>query len=218
MKKYLFLLLLVLSGTSRMAAQGIQVTEAVSSIHGKDIAKKPIQCRLKTNLLYDALAIPNIYAETHLGRNYSIGLGYWYAWWSHNPSHNYWRSYGGEIDIRKYFGSQASRATLTGHHLGVMSQMGMYDIEFGKRGYMSDFSFTVGGEYGYTFPISERVSLDLAVGIGYFGGTYKVYDPIDTHYVWQENRNRKYFGPVKADITLAFQIGKIHPKEKGGAR
>ncbi len=197
MRKYLFLLFLTLSGTSRVAAQDI---------------------RLKTNLLYDVLVVPNISAEMHLGKNYSIGLGYWYTWWSSNPSHKYWRSYGGEIDARKYFGSQASKATLTGHHLGVLSQMGMYDVEFGKRGYMSDFSFTVGAEYGYTFPLSERVSLDLAVGIGYFGGTYKVYDPIDTHYVWQETRNRKYFGPVKADVTLSFQIGKIYSKEKGGAR
>lgn len=108
-----------------------------------------------------------------------------------NPCHRYWRSYGGEIDIRKYFGSQALKSHLTGHHLGAVSQIGMYDVEFGKRGNMSDFSYTIGAEYGYTFPISPRVSLDLAMALGYFGGTYKVYDPIDTHYVWQENRNNK---------------------------
>ncbi|MFR4330832.1 MAG: DUF3575 domain-containing protein, partial [Lachnospiraceae bacterium] len=124
----------------------------------------------------------------------------------------------GEIDIRKYFGSQALKSHLTGHHLGAVSQMGMYDVEFGKRGNMSDFSYTIGAEYGYTFPISPRVSLDLAMALGYFGGTYKVYDPIDTHYVWQENRNRRYFGPVKADITLAFQIGKNYRTEKGGMK
>ena len=100
----------------------------------------------------------------------------------------------------------------------LRDKMGMYDVEFGKRGNMSDFSYTIGAEYGYTFPISPRVSLDLAMALGYFGGTYKVYDPIDTHYVWQENRNRRYFGPVKADITLAFQIGKNYRTEKGGMK
>ena len=53
---------------------------------------------------------------------------------------------------------------------------------------MSDFSYTLGTEYGYVFPLSSRFSLDLSVAFGYFGGKYKVYDPIDTHYVWQESR------------------------------
>lgn len=174
------------------------------------------EIQLKTNLLYDAMVVPNISAEMHLGRNYSIALGYWYTWWSSNPSHKYWRSYGGEIDLRKYFGKQTARKTLTGHHLGVVSQMGMYDVERGKRGYMSDFSYTIGAEYGYSFPIARRLSLDLALAVGYFGGTYKVYDPIDNHYVWQETRTRKWFGPVKADVTLAFQLWKDKATKEGG--
>ena len=174
------------------------------------------EIQLKTNLLYDAVVVPNISAEMHLGRNYSIALGYWYTWWSSNPSHKYWRSYGGEIDLRKYFGKQTARKTLTGHHLGVVSQMGMYDVERGQRGYMSDFSYTIGAEYGYSFPIARRLSLDLALAVSYFGGTYKVYDPIDNHYVWQETRTRKWFGPVKADVTLAFQLWKDKAPKEGG--
>lgn len=32
------------------------------------------------------------------------------------------------------------------------------------------------------------------------------------------DHNRRYFGPVKADITLAFQIGKNYRTEKGGMK
>ena len=177
---------------------------------------KAQEVQLKTNLLYDALIVPNIAAEMHVGKNYSVGLGYWYTWWSSNPSHRYWRSYGGEINLRKYFGRQTAKNPLAGHHLGVVSQMGMYDVERGSRGYMSDFSYTIGAEYGYAFGISRRLTLDLALAVGYFGGTYKVYDPIDTHYVWQETRSRKWFGPVKAEATLAFRLWKDKPKEEGG--
>ena len=42
----------------------------------------------------------------------------------------------------------------------------------------------------------------------------QVYDPIDPHYVWKENRNRNYFGPIKADITLAYQISKYRKGDK----
>ncbi|MQN90559.1 hypothetical protein F7D34_13845 [Prevotella copri] len=39
--------------------------------------------------------------------------------------------------------------------------MGMYDVEYGKRGNMSDFSYTLGTEYGYVFPLSSRFCLHL---------------------------------------------------------
>ncbi len=174
--------------------------------------------QLKTNLLYDALVASNIAAEMHIGKNYSIGLGYWYTWWSYNPSHEYWRTYGGEINLRKYFGKLTAKNPLTGHHLGVVSQMGMYDVEWGGRGYMSDFSYTIGAEYGYSFDFAPRLSLDLALAVGYFGGTYKVYDPIDTHYVWKETRNRVWFGPVKAQVTLAFHLWKDKKQKEGGTQ
>lgn len=179
-------------------------------------SQKSMCWKLKTNLLYDVLAVPNISTEMHIANNWSLGLGYWYTWWQVNPCHRYWRSYGGEIDIRKYIGNQATLQPLTGHHIGVVCQMGMYDVEFGKRGNMSDFAYTFGAEYGYTFPIGPRLSLDLSMALGYFGGKYKEYDPIDTHYVWQESHDRKWIGPIKAEITLAYQLGKFYKNEKGG--
>lgn len=158
MRKILFLLLLAFPCTSRIAAQDIHFIgkRSVDTCHAKANCKNPILWKLKTNLLYDAFVVPNISAEMHLGRNWSAGLGYWYTWWKTNPCHRYWRSYGGEIDIRKYFGSQALKSHLTGHHLGAVSQIGMYDVEFGKRGNMSDFSYTIGAEYGYTFSPSVQ--------------------------------------------------------------
>jgi hypothetical protein len=105
MRKILFLLLLAFPYTSRIAAQDIHFIgkRSVDTCHAKANSKNPILWKLKTNLLYDAFVVPNISAEMHLGRNWSAGLGYWYTWWKTNPCHRYWRSYGGEIDIRKYF-------------------------------------------------------------------------------------------------------------------
>lgn len=141
MRKILFLLLLAFPCTSRIAAQDIHFIgkRSVDTCHAKANCKNPILWKLKTNLLYDAFVVPNISAEMHLGRNWSAGLGYWYTWWKTNPCHRYWRSYGGEIDIRKYFGSQALKSHLTGHHLGAVSQIGMYDVEFGYLGHYKSY-------------------------------------------------------------------------------
>ena len=176
MKKRLFIFGVCLCVAGRLIAQDVHFimqhkkTAMKSSVHGS----KGIPLKLKTNLLYDALHVPNLSAELGLGRNMSIGLDYWYTWFDSNPTHNYWRSYGGGIDIRRYFGEQSYRQSLTGHHIGIVSQMGMYDVEYGKRGNMSDFSYTLGTEYGYVFPLSSRFSLDLSVAFVYFGGRYKV--------------------------------------------
>ena len=162
---------------------------------------------LKTNILYDLIATPNISGELYVGNNWSVGMGYWYTWWNTNPMHKYWRTYGGEIYARKYFGAMASKQPLSGHHLGFVSQMGMYDFEFGNTGNMSDFSYSLGIEYGYSFPLANRINLDISSSFGYIGGKYKIYKPIDTHYVWQETRNRRWIGPTKAEISLVFILG-----------
>lgn len=111
------------------------------------------------------------------------------------------------LNLRNYFGRQAEQKPMTGHHWGIYAQMLSYDFELGGRGYLSDFSYGGGVEYGYSVPLAPRFSLDFSLGIGYLGGAYKVYDPIDGCYLWQETRQRNWFGPTKAEITLIWHIG-----------
>ena len=111
MKKRLFIFGVCLCVAGRLIAQDVHFimqhkkTAMKSSVHGS----KGIPLKLKTNLLYDALHVPNLSAELGLGKNMSIGLDYWYTWFDSNPTHNYWRSYGGGIGIRRYFGGQSYR-------------------------------------------------------------------------------------------------------------
>ena len=77
-------------------------------------SRKPFYMALKTNLLYDVTLVPNIGAEFYLGRGWSLGGNWMYAWWNSNKRHNYWRLYGGELEIRKYFGRHAAEKTAYG--------------------------------------------------------------------------------------------------------
>ena len=173
---------------------------------------------LKTNLLYDAALVSNIGAEFYLGKGWSVGANWMYAWWNSNKRHNYWRIYGGELDIRKYFGRRAQTKPLTGHHLGLYGQMLTYDFETGGTGYQSKLSYGVGIEYGYSLPLGRRLNLDFGIGIGYLGGEYKKYDPIDGHYVWKETKQRHWFGPTKAEVSLIWLIGRGNYNEKKGGK
>ena len=117
---------------------------------------------------------------------------------------------------------------LTGHHLGIYGQVLTYDFEAGGRGYMGGepggtlfdrANFAGGVEYGYSLPVARRLNLDFTLGIGYMGGKYYEYKPIDDCYVWQATKQRHYFGPTKLEVSLVWLLGRDNiNKGKGGER
>ncbi|MEG1007769.1 MAG: DUF3575 domain-containing protein [Bacteroides sp.] len=173
---------------------------------------------LKTNLLLDAAAIPNIGLEFYLGRGWSIGANWMYAWWSSNSRHRYWRTYGGELYTRRYFGQLAKSAPLSGHHVGVYLQGLTYDMEWGGKGYLSKFSYGAGLEYGYSLPVGRRINIDFTLGLGYLGGKFKTYQPQEDCYVWQSTNNRHWIGPTKAEISFVWLLGNRPIREKKGGK
>lgn len=180
---------------------------------------RPFYMNIRTNLLYDAALVPNIGVEFYLGRRWSIAGNWMYAWWHSDTRHNYWRVYGGDLEVRKWFGRRAKEKPLTGHHVGLYGQMLTYDFELGNRGYLGDrWTYGVGISYGYSVPIARRLNLDFSIGLGYLGGEYKEYLPIDDCYVWQVTKNRHWFGPTKAEIQLIWLIGCGNYNKKWGAK
>lgn len=179
---------------------------------------KPFFMAVKTNLLYDAALVPNVGLEFYLGKGWSVCGDWMYAWWSKDAKHRYWRVYGGELEVRKYFGRKAAEKPLQGHHLGVYAQGLTYDFETGGKGYLSDFGYGVGVEYGYSLPVAKRLNIDFGLGVGYGGGKYKVYDPEDGCYVYKETKKRRWFGPTKAEISLVWLLGHGNENKKGGTK
>lgn len=171
---------------------------------------------VRTNLLLDAAAIPNIGAELYLGRQWSLGLNWWYAWWKCDHRHRYWRTYGGEVNLRRWFGSTAKRKPLAGHHAGIYATVLTYDFEWGKKGIMGGrplgtifdkANYGFGLEYGYSLPIARRLNLDFSIGAGYLGGEFQEYKPVDGRYEWTATKRRHWWGPTKAEISLVWLLG-----------
>lgn len=189
----------------------------------------PLYMSVKTNMLYDLLALPNVGVEFYLGRNWSVTADWVYGWWNSNRRHRYWRAYGGEIAVRHWFGRAAEAKPLTGHHLGLYGQLLTYDFEFGGKGQIagepgkplwSNPSYAAGVEYGYSLPITRVLNIDFTLGVGYLGGKYYEYIPLDGHYVWQATKRRHWFGPTRAEVSLVWLLGRgnVNKIRKGGAR
>lgn len=150
---------------------------------------KPFYMALKTNMLYDVLAVPNIGVEFYLGKNWSISGNWMYGWWKKNSSHRYWRIYGGDLAVRYWLGKKANEKPLTGHHIGIYGQAFTYDFEWGGKGYMGGepggtlwdkTNYAAGVEYGYSLPVANRLNIDFTLGVGYWGGKYYEYIPFWT--------------------------------------
>ena len=173
---------------------------------------------LKSNLLYDALLVPNLSLEASIGSGWTLGAGGMFAWWSKDAKHRYWRIYGGGLEIRKYFGTLSKSKPLQGHHLGIYGDFLTYDFEFGAKGYQSKATYAAGIKYGYSHPIANRLNLDFALGIGYLHSNYKTYVPRDGCYVYQETKKRKWLGPTQAEISLVWLLGKGNTNKKKGGK
>lgn len=178
---------------------------------------------LKTNLLYDAAALPTLGIEFYLGKNFSIGANWTYGWWDRNSSHRYWRAYGGDVSVRWWFGSQAQNHPLSGHHIGIFGGITTFDFEFGGEGRMGGLPGRTlwdrcmrfaGVEYGYSLPVARRFNIDFSLGIGYLGGKYIKYVPKGNGYLWQSTNKLTWIGPVKAEISLVWLIGKGNVNKK----
>jgi hypothetical protein len=192
----------------------------------KDDTHTPFFMDVRTNLLYDVALIPNLGLELSLGHHWSLGTNWAWAWWSRNRSHRYWRVFGGELNLRKWFGAEKP---LTGHHVGVYAEALTYDVMLSSsKGYLSGVpggsmtrhpSWNVGAEYGFALPIGRRLNLDMTLGVGYFRSTYYEYTPVDVHYVWQATKKKRWIGPTKAEVSLVWLLGRGNVNaKKGGVR
>lgn len=191
---------------------------------------KPFYFAVKTNMLFDALLVPNIGAEFYLGKNLSLYGEWMHAWWSYNNRHRYYRIYGGDLGLRWWFGKKANHKPLTGHHIGAYAGAFTFDMEFGNRGYMGGLPggnlfdrcfINAGLEYGYSLPVSRHLNIDFSIGFGYISGKYMEYIPdgFEHGYLWQQTKRFGWFGPTKAEVSLVWLLGRGNVNaRKGGDR
>lgn len=191
-------------------AEGPVLMDTLRGLSQGTPRKKPFYWTLKTNLLYDALLLPNISAECYLGKHWTAAVNWIYTWLKTDRKHRYWRIYGGEVEINRWFQKpHHNPRPFSGHHLGVYGQLLTYDIEWGARGYQGR-KWTYGGglTYGYAFPIARRLNLDCALSCGYLQGKCMEYVPYQDRYLWQKTRTLRWIGPTQLAINLVWRLGR----------
>lgn len=174
----------------------------------------PLYLGIKTNLLHDALLLPNLAVEWYMGNKWSLTLEGNWSWWTFDrPIQNLWyhRIQTVGMEVKRWF---KSAYPLHGHALGVYSMVGNYDVRFFAeneytKGYLSNLSWGAGVTYAYSLPIARRFNLEFALGVGYMGGRYYKYNYCTQHNHWAQQAayNRNYVGPTRASVSLVWLPG-----------
>ena len=193
--------------------------DSISSPQNTVTNKKLFYFALKNNLIYDAALLPNLAAEVYLGKQFSLAIDGNWSWWTFK-SDRFHRIQSVGADFRYWINSPSP---LRGHAVGIYSMVGNYDIRLftkneDSKGWLSYGSWSTGLSYAYSVPIASRVNLEFGLAVGYLGGKYYDYNYCMMHKRWerQAERNRKYFGPTRAGISVVWLFGNGYNKKNGG--
>ena len=171
---------------------------------------------IRSNLLTDIAAVPNLGVEIGLRRGWSLAADAYYADWRTSTPVRYWRCQGAELSLRKDLTPTPPRCTNC-WLLEFYTQIFRYNILLNTSGYLSGHSragffdqptLGVGLAGGYKLYLSAHWRLDFILGLGFQTGQYQTYRIVDDHLVWQSTRNHRFFGPTKAAVMLVYQFGK----------
>ena len=192
-RKSIFILLILISLASYLRAQDIAI---------------------KTNLLYGAYTYtPNLSLEVGIGKKSTLDLGGGYNPWNldgtaeDNKKLVHWL---GELEYRYWLCERFAGHFFGVHVLGTQFNIAQHELPllFGKgsKEYRFEgYGYGAGISYGYNFYLGTRWSLEANIGIGYARLHYNKYK-CEKCAEKLETKNRNYYGPTKAGISLIYYI------------
>lgn len=157
---------------------------------------------LKTNMLYDAVLMPNLEIEWLFNDRWSVALEGNVAWWGKYSRNKSYRIAVIDSELRRWI---KPRAPWHGMFIGLFAGGGWYDLLHGSPGYYG-YGIMSGMSLGYMWPIGKRLSLEAGIGAGYLHTRIKEYQPYEGHHLYQRTRSLNYFGPLKLKLSLAWRF------------
>ena len=175
---------------------------------------------LKTNLLFDALLMPNIEIEVPIGDRFSIAGEWMFPWWIGKNNDKALQVLSGTVEGRYWFGNRTERRKMTGWFAGLYAGGGLYDLQNNSKGYQGEFFIAAGLSGGYAHTINKRGNLrmEYSLGVGYLKTNYRYYVGMEDnkYLVWQNDGNYSWVGPTKLEVSLVWMLN--FNRKRGGTR
>ena len=158
---------------------------------------------ISSNMLMDALMIPNVGAEVVVGERTVVGL---HAFGCHRPWGQDVHMMGFQPEYRYFFSGRPMNSFFVG--AGTMAVS--YDITWSGKVYYGN-AIGAGLIFGYVMPLSHRVNLDFYSGFGMIAYRHKEYfkgDFYDSDYTTAGYHRANALGytllPTRIGVSLTY--------------
>ena len=169
-------------GTEKTKAVKVAGKKPKGTATGKQVKKKPQQktaseryMALKTNIAYDAIAVPNLAFEMQFSKHISVELPVMFSGWDISDKHAV-RTFAVQPEGRWWLEKAG-----TGHFFGVHAHMALFNVKWDENRYQSTDRPLLGAgvSYGYKLPFSRHWGAEFTLGAGYANMKYNTYYNID---------------------------------------
>lgn len=174
------------------------------AVRGQDVA-------LKTNLLYDVAATPNLGVEIGLSPKWSLDISGQINGWAIKG--HLWKQWIAQPEARYWLCDR-----FQGHFFGLHAIGGQFN--FGNIDHLPNFLNTrfselkdrrwqgwgagAGIAYGYAWILGKHWNLEAEIGVGWMYSRYDVYPCAECGTKERSDKVHNYVGPTKAAVNLVY--------------
>ena len=154
---------------------------------------------LRANLLRWATLTPDLGLEWRISPSWGILVNGSWTSWSWNDKDRRYALWEVMPEVRWYMGKEKRG------YLGTMFKAGKFNYKLSATGKQGDL---MGGGItgGYQLRLSDALSLDFSLALGYLNADYEKYEVIDGVRVRRGNETKNWWGPVNAGVTLVWTL------------
>ncbi len=126
----------------------------------------------KSNLLFDAVSAINMEVEYAFAQHWSIAAEWVFPWWLLENKQHGLEILNGTLEGRYWLGQKP----LDKWFIGTYAGLGLFDIEWDRKGTQGEFYIVSGLSAGYVHRFKENWALEFSAGLGYFSTNYRRYE------------------------------------------
>lgn len=156
---------------------------------------------IKTNIAYDAAAIPNAAFEIQCNRHISVELPVMLSFWDISQKHAI-RTVALQPEGRWWLKQPGN-----GHFFGVHAHIAWFNVKWDEDRYQSTGRPLLGAgiSYGYKLPLTKHWGAEFTLGAGYANMKYNTYYNIENG-AKIDTQSRNYWGITRLGLSLSYQF------------
>ena len=165
---------------------------------------------VETNLLYDAVAAPNIALEFPIGKRASLRAEHMFPWYVFDHDRYCYEILNSGVEGRVWLGDRSKRNVLTGPYVGIYGAGVKSDLEYKSVGNQMHYTWHAGVSGGWSFPLGKRDNwrLDLGMKLGYLPYTYDHYQrsEVSSLLLYKRSGEGRWIGPTDLHCSIVWML------------